>query len=193
MSNSNIIILALVFIISVSCKEEKSIPKPYGYQRFSFKEKSYQQFNKGFPYTFDYPNYAKIEKDKAYDSQAYWINIVFPELNGKLHLSYKKINNNFSKLTEDAHKLAYKHSQMADAIKEKQYTNRENKVYGIIYQIKGNTASPVQFFLTDSTKNFIRGSLYFNAHPNKDSLNPVISYIYKDIVRMMESFEWENN
>jgi len=193
MTKSNYIILILVIIISVSCKEEKNVPKPYGYERFNFKEKTYQQFGNNFPYTFDYPSYTKIEKDKAYDTQPYWINIVFPRLNGRIYLSYKKINNNLSQLTEDAHKLTYKHAQMADAIKERQFTNKNKNVYGLIYQIKGNTASPVQFYITDSTKNFLRGSLYFDTHPNKDSLNPVISYVYKDIVRLMESFEWKDN
>lgn len=193
MSNSKLIILILVLIISVNCKNEKPIPKPYGYQRFSFENKNYQQLKEDFPYSFDFPTYAKIEKDKAYDTQDYWINIVFPELKGKLHLSYKPIKKNLKQLTEDAHKLAYKHSQMADAIKEKQFINKEKKVYGLIYQIKGNTASPVQFYVTDSIKNFLRGSLYFDAHPNKDSLNPVISYVYKDIERLIESFEWKKN
>ncbi len=192
MNKSIYILLAFVSIISSSCKEKSYTPKPYGYQRFYFKEKAYHKLVHNFPYIFDYPSYATIEKDKAYDTKPYWINIVFPELNGKIYLSYKKINNNFHKLNEDAHKLAYKHSQMADAIKEKQFTNKDRNVYGLIYLIKGNTASPIQFFLTDSTKNFIRGSLYFDTHPNKDSLSPVVSYVYKDIVRLMESFEWKD-
>lgn len=191
MTKSNFIILILILVLLVSCKEENNTPKPYGYQRFSFKEKHYQQLNNNFPYKFDYPTYTQIEKDKAFDSEPYWINIVFPEINGKIHLSYKKIHSNLSQLIEDAHKLAYKHSQKADAIKEKQFTNKSKKVYGLIYEIKGNTASPIQFYATDSIKNFLRGSLYFNTRPNKDSLNPVISYVHKDIVRLMESLEWK--
>lgn len=185
--------ILLILITSISCKEKKNIPKPYGYQRFIFPEKSFQKLDKDFPYTFYYPKYARIEKDKAYDTQPYWINIAYPKLKGKIHLSYKKINNNFFQLTEDAHKLAYKHSQMADAIKEKQFKNNKRKVYGLIYEIIGNTASPVQFYITDSTKHFLRGSLYFDTHPNKDSLNPVISFVYKDIISLMESLEWKNN
>lgn len=193
MAKSVFITLILTIFLSLSCKREKNIPKPYGYQRFNFPEKSYQKFDNNFPYSFDYPSYASIEEDKAFDTQPYWINIALKDLNGKIHLSYKKINNNFKQLTEDAHKLAYKHSQMADAIKEKQFSNKGKKVYGLIYEIKGNTASPIQFYITDSTKNFLRGSLYFDAHPNKDSLNPVISYVYHDIIRLMESFEWKKN
>lgn len=193
MTRSNYILLIIFILLSVSCKKEKRIPKPYGYYRFSFPEKSYQKFDNNYPYSFDYPTYSKIVPDKAYDSQPYWINLVFPHLNGKIYLSYKKINNNLTELTEDAHKLAYKHSQMADAIKERQFTKREKDVYGLIYEIKGNTASPIQFYITDSTKNFLRGSLYFDALPNKDSLNPVISFVYKDIVRLMESMEWKTN
>jgi gliding motility-associated lipoprotein GldD len=193
MNKTFYILLLVVLAIFSSCKEENYTPKPYGYQRFTFKAKTYQKLDNNYPYNFDYPTYTTIEKDKAYDTQPYWINIVFPQLNGKIHLSYKNVNNNFSKLSEDAHKLAYKHAQMADAIKEKQFTNNQKDVYGLIYLIKGNTASPIQFFVTDSTKNFLRGSLYFNTHPNKDSLNPVIGYVYKDIIRLMESLEWRQN
>ena len=45
-----------------------------------------------------------------------------------------------------------------------------------MYDLKGNTASSLQFFVTDSTRNFLRGSLYFNAEPNKDSLAPVMDF-----------------
>ncbi len=188
--NNIIIVLISAFLFLTSCKNEKPIPKPYGYKRFSFEKKEYQTLDKKKPYIFDYPTYTLLEKDKAKDTKDHWINIVFPKLNGKIHISYLPVKNNLIKLTEDAYKLAYQHSQFADAIEEKQFINEAKNVYGLIYLLKGNTASPIQFYATDSIKNFIRGSLYFNTYPNKDSLNPVISYVYTDIVRLMESLEW---
>ena len=65
-------------------------------------------------------------------------------------------------------------------------------MYGILYQIKGNAASQVQFLLTDSVKHFLRGALYFNNRPNKDSIAPVANYITEDIVRLMETAEWSD-
>jgi gliding motility-associated lipoprotein GldD len=80
---------------------------------------------------------------------------------------------------------------MADGIGEKVFENKDKDVYGILYDIKGNTASSIQFVLTDSVKNFFRGALYFDNVPNKDSIAPVVSYLREDIVRLMESFEWK--
>ena len=65
------------------------------------------------------------------------------------------------------------------------------KVYGILYDLTGNTASSVQFILTDSVKHFFRGALYFENVPNKDSIAPMSAYIREDVIRLMESFEWK--
>jgi gliding motility-associated lipoprotein GldD len=86
----------------------------------------------------------------------------------------------------------YKHTVKAENIAEIPYENAEQKVYGILYELTGNTASPVQFVLTDSNKNFFRGALYFENVPNKDSIAPIVQYVQKDIVRLIESFEWKN-
>lgn len=92
---------------------------------------------------------------------------------------------------EDSREFVYKHTVKADAIKETFYEDYDKHVYGILYDIKGDAASSVQFFITDSTKHFIRGALYFEVRPNKDSLNPVIDFIRQDVVHMFESIKWE--
>lgn len=100
---------------------------------------------------------------------------------------------NLESILKEAYDYAYSHSIKADAITEQPWQNREKKVYGILYEIKGNTASSIQFFLTDSTKNFLRGALYFSAEPNADSLAPVIQFFREDIIHMVETFKWKNN
>ena len=119
------------------------------------------------------------------------MNIVIKDLNAKIHLSYKNIHQNLSVLLDDAHTLAYKHSIKADAINEKVFINHEKKVYGILYEIKGDAASSVQFFMTDSTDHYIRGALYFNTNPNKDSLAPVVQFLKTDIVHFIETLNWK--
>lgn len=188
---NNILLVITIMILFTACKNKTAIPKPYAYFRINLPIQEYQTLNNDYPFTFEYPQQAIIEKDKAYDSQKYWINIVYPKLNAKIHLSYKDVTNNFEAYNEDSHKLAYKHYIKAESINEVEYKNDKNKVYGIIYDIKGNTASAVQFFVTDSTKHFLRGSLYFNCRPNKDSLTSVINYVHKDIRHLIESFKWE--
>jgi len=119
------------------------------------------------------------------------INIVFPGLNGTIHLSYFNVNNNINDLLEDNRKLVYKHTIKADAINEVYYNDTLKAVYGVLYEIKGNAASSVQFYATDSVRHFLRGSLYFNNVPNKDSLAPVIKFVEKDIDHLMKTLSWK--
>ncbi len=143
------------------------------------------------PYTFEYPSYGKIVPDTDYITEPCWINIDFPEFDGKIHISYKEVNQNLNDFIEDSRTLTYKHTIKAEAIKETVYTNPERKVHGILYDIKGNAASSIQFYLTDSNAHFLRGALYFNVQPDRDSLAPVISFIREDIIHMVESFAWK--
>jgi len=183
------VIIILISIFGSSCKE-KYTPKPRGFFRIDLPKKEYSKLSLDLPYTFNYATCADINVDNSQKHNDYWINIEYPEINGKIHISYLKINNNFDQIIEDTRKLAYKHSIKADAIKEKTYSNPEKNVYGILYEIEGNAASSVQFFLTDSIEHYLRGALYFTAEPNKDSLAPVINFVKDDIKVLIESFEW---
>ena len=183
--------LMIVVLIACSCKNNPT-PKPRAYFRISFPEHKYDSLENVYPYFFEYPEYAKIEQDKAVTAEPYWINIHYPEYKGKIHISYKEVHDNLAQMLEDNRKLAYKHSIKADAIGEKLFMAPEKKVYGILYDIKGDAASSVQFFLTDSIRNFLRGSLYFNTIPNKDSLAPVVDFVKEDIIHIIETFEWKS-
>lgn len=187
----NIFILFIIVLVT-SCNDSY-IPKPREYFRISFPERGYQLYDTTCPYQFKYPKYAVIKPDKSYKSEPCWINIIFPEFKASLHLSYKDVTKNeLNNLLEDSRTLAYKHTIKADAIGEQLYINDSLNVYGLLYQIKGNAASSIQFYVTDSVRNFLRGSLYFNTHPNKDSLAPVIEFLNTDIQMLIESLEWKN-
>lgn len=177
-------------LISGGCKK-KYTPKPRGYYRIDLPEKKYQPLESNYPYGFNYPDNAIIKPDTSYANEKYWINIEYPSLNGKIHISYKTVHNNINQILEDTRKLAYKHTIKADAINEKLIFKPDKKVYGILYEIDGNAASSAQFFLTDSVKHYLRGALYFNVEPNKDSLAPVLKFIKDDIHVLIESFEWK--
>jgi len=142
------------------------------------------------PYQFEIPVYSKIVPDNERLAEPYWVNLKFPQYKAEVHLSYKKVDNNLLKLTEDSRALAYKHSIKADAINERVFINHEKKVYGTIYLIDGNAASPLQFFLTDSTRNFLRGALYISEIPNIDSIRPVIQFLIPDVIHLIETTEW---
>ncbi len=128
------------------------------------------------------------------DAKPCWLDIAYPEFNGRIHLSYQAVSSRqqFNRLVEDARTFAFKHTVKATAIDEGVISYPESNVYGVYYSIDGNTASSVQFFLTDSTKNYLRGALYFNEQPRLDSIQPVLDFVKKDIDVMIKSFKWKN-
>jgi gliding motility-associated lipoprotein GldD len=179
-------------LIITSCHNDY-FPKPRGYYRIDLPEKKYRVFDSIYPYTFEYPVYAKVNpKPDSLSSAAYWLNIEFPSFKGTIHLSYKVINGNLKQYIDDAYTLVNKHIPKANAIDEKMISRPLQKVYGMAYEIRGSdAASPYQFILTDSTRNFVRGALYFFVIPNNDSLAPVIDFVRKDIDHFIETFRWK--
>lgn len=181
----------ITVFLAVSCTDNY-IPKPKGYFRIEFPEKKYTLLDSIFPYKFEYPVYAEINPDPHAPDQPYWINVDFPQFKASLHLSYKAVNNDLEIFTEDAHALAMKHIPKSSGIEQIRIDNESADVHGLIYNIKGSgAASQYQFYITDSTRHFVRGALYFNTLPNNDSLAPVIDFIKQDISHMLETATWK--
>lgn len=186
-----VFICILISGILSSCATDYQ-PKPKAYLRIDFPEKSYRNLDSIYPYSFDIPNYARITPDYYSPNEKNWINIVFPDFNGALHLSYKAINGNLNQYMEDSKAMAYKHISKASSIENRIIFNPESKVFGLIFEINGmGAASPYQFFVTDSSSHFLRGALYFNMVPNNDSLAPVIDFLKEDIERLLLSLKWK--
>jgi gliding motility-associated lipoprotein GldD len=182
--------LLLGTIAYTSCGEPHYTPKPRGYFRIDFPEKSYQTYSEDCPFSFDYPTYATIQPYTKSEQQC-WFNIDFPKQRARLHFSYFPIQNNLNQHLENSRTLAYKHTVKATEIEETLHLDSINKVYAHRYTISGNTASASQFFVTDSSTHFLRGALYFSSHPNADSLAPAIDFIQEDITRLIQSFRWK--
>lgn len=178
------------FLIFTSCGKT-SIPRPYGYFRVDLPPHSYSQFDSAaLPYSFDLSEFAQVN-GRSQKGESYWIDINYPALNASVYCSYKPVHGNLYDLLEDTRKIVYKHTVRADAIDDNIFINRPQKVYGIFYDLEGNTASQAQFILTDSTQHFFRAALYFDNVPNKDSIAPMAEYVKQDMKRMMESFKWK--
>jgi gliding motility-associated lipoprotein GldD len=176
----------------LSCGGRQSMPKPRGYYRIALPEEHrYTPLSlKGYPYTFDVSAYATATPNTSHGSEPYWLDVCYADYNAIIYLSYKSVNNSYAQLLEDAHTLVYRHTIKADAISEQRFESGNGKTFGYLYEIGGNAATNVQFYMTDSAKNFLRGSLYFNVHPNRDSLAPIIEFITEDIRRLMETLEF---
>ncbi len=179
-----------LLLLLFSCNQDY-IPKPSGYFRIDLPKKEYQLYDKNCPYTFEYPKYAQAHLSDQAEAQPCWLNLEFPDFKARIHLSYIKISNDINPVIEECRTLVYKHDIKADAINEIPYIDSVNKVYGTLYEIKGNAASSIQFYVTDSFKHFVRGALYFDVKPNKDSLAPVIDFVEQDITHIVESLRWK--
>ncbi len=174
--------------------DEINIPKPKGYFRIDFPKKVYQVFQSECAYQFEYPVYSKIVKDIKTINEPCWLNIDFIKYHAKIHLSYKQVKHHLlDTFLLQSRNFAIKHQIKATGIKEIPVVKSKTKVYGLIYEIKGNAASCLQFYLTDSLTHFLRGSLYFNSVPNEDSQSVVINYIKQDVIHMINTLHWNTS
>ena len=185
-----IFIVLAIMLACMACQRNYT-PKPRGFLRIEFPDRHYVLFDSACPFRFEHPVYSVVLPDTDYYSEPCWINIAFPDFDGTIHISYKQVDGNLYEFIEDSRALVYKHTIKADAIRETVYSDPRSDVHGILYDIKGNAASNLQFHLTDSNKHFLRGSLYFNVQPDKDSLAPIVAYFKEDIIHLMETFEWK--
>ncbi|HOO99357.1 MAG TPA: gliding motility lipoprotein GldD [Bacteroidales bacterium] len=193
----NLFFLIVGILITSGCRDLPS-PRPKGYFRIDLPEKNYITFNKNFsesiefPLSFEYPSYGNISLENDEYPDPGWFNIEFRPYRAKIYLTYKEVENNLEGLLEQTYRMNVKnHIPKADAITEQMIADTERKVYGILYDLKGNTATAVQFFVTDSISHFLRGSLYFFTEPNPDSLAPVTEFFRQDIVRIIETLKWK--
>lgn len=175
-----------------SCRDE-AIPKPPGYFRIELPAHDYSRFNSTCDVSLDVPNYARVEdfKDRQGEDSC-WFNITYPRFNATIYCTYFGVNNNVNELVQDAYTFAMKHEMKATGVRRTPVEEEDSKVFGIIYDIDGEAASQVQFFVTDSVKHFFRGSLYFNNKPNPDSIAPVLHFVREDIAHMLKSVKWES-
>lgn len=184
---------ALLAMTVVSCgEEERPLPKPKGYFRIDLPEKNYVKVDTLERYTFEAPEYAVITHDPFSPQEKNWINVEMPCFKASIHLTHKDVNGNLGAYLEDVHAMLAKHLQKANGMNDSLIINPDRKVYGMLIEMDGKgVATPMQFYLTDSTANFLRGALYFNFVPNNDSMQPVIDYLRQDIDRMINTFEWK--
>ena len=187
-------ILALVCVLAaISCGREKNyLPKPRGYFRIDLPEKAYTEVDTIEKYRFECPQYAFVTPDPYSPDEKNWVNIEMPQFKGSIHLTHKTVDGNLGEYLEDVHTMIVKHLQKANGMRDSLIVNEEHDVYGLFIEMDGKgVATPMQFYLTDSTRNFVRGALYFNFQPNNDSMQPVINFIREDIDHLINTFEWK--
>jgi gliding motility-associated lipoprotein GldD len=190
-----IVSCTLLAFILISCDEGDAVysPRPRGYFRIDFPDKKYQKLNEDCPFNFEIPVYARAKKYERKDAQPCWYNIEFPQFKATIHLSYKPVKKNIANYIDTSHYFAKTHQSRATGIEETVVIRDSAKVYGLLFSIDGNVASSLQFYLTDSTRHFLRGSLYFNSKPNIDSIKVVLDFLKKDILHLINTTQWKKD
>jgi len=189
------LLILSVFILS-SCGNEDYVPKPKAELRLEYPKANYVDANLELPFTFEKNLLAKkvVLKELKSQTKSYGINLEYPLLKGTIFLTYKAIEkdkNNLKDFLRDAQKFTLEHTKKADEIPAYPFEDKKRKVYGMLSEVKGNVASPAQFYVTDSVNHFLTGSLYFYAKPNYDSILPAANYLQNDIKRIMETVTWK--
>ena len=190
-------ILIVIWTISFAACNTRFTPKATGYPAIALPQKVYlSNAVNELPYTFDIPSYAVVDKKVAYmgvDQQgAGWMNLQFPSLNATVYMSYNAIpKSKLDVLVRDAYTFANNHSNKASFIEDSAFENPQG-LRGVFFHLGGDVASPYQFFITDSSRHFLRGALYFDTTPNADSLAPVIDFLYQDLKQLVNTFHWKS-
>ncbi len=175
----------LLSSVLFSCKDEV-LPKPKSYLNLEYPLAEYHRFQNDCPFSFAISKQSDITFQNGCSAL-----ISYPNLNANVHLTYRRVQNNLKQILQEADRLTTKHTIKADAIVPYPFENEEKKVYGILFDVQGESASNVQFHLTDSSRHVLTAALYFKVQPNYDSIYPAVSYIKNDMMNMMETFEWK--
>lgn len=178
-------LFSLISFLFMSCNDDV-LPKPKAYLNLEYPEKEYTNLSVQRPYYFQV-----LKNTTIVDEKNNWLKIIYPNIKASIDITYRPVENNLNELLTEAEKLVFKHAVKAEQIIPKDFLNPKKRVFGSLYEITGNAASQIQFHVTDSTHNFIKGSLYFYAKPNYDSILPAVDYIKKDILHIIETLEWK--
>lgn len=183
-----IIICSILF----SCSTENFTPKPSGYIRLDVPEATYQKYDTTCPYQFEYSKHATIQPfHRSNENIPCWFDIHYSKFKATIHCSYDPVNGNLKQYIDDAYALVYKHAVKSSGIQESMIIDTSYHIFGTLYNLEGDPATPYQFYLTDSSNHFFRAALYFDYKPNYDSLQPILDFLKKDMDHMISTFQWK--
>lgn len=191
-----LVFLLPVLMMLASCGDEATTPKPRIYPKVDYPSGEYVKFEmESCPFTFNIPDYVKVEKDPTFGNlnppHPCWFNLNYPMFQAQIYCSYAPVTEDrtFEELRKDAFDIINQINKRSDYMEEYRYKN-EHGVGGVVFDFEGPAASPIHFYLTDTTEHFFKGALYFNTQVRPDSLAPVSQFIKDDIDKMLSSFRW---
>ena len=200
MKHNNILIyFALAAMLFAGCGGRNYSPKPQAYLRIDMPEHNYVGTDTmpacaTLPFSFEMNNLAALSL-KEHTQRDMWVDINYPQWDGVVFLTHRRLRSpdSLRSQVDESTRLLEQHYQVTSGVEEQRYEDPEHRVYGTVYYLKGRkVASTCQFWLTDSTRNFLRGALFINHTPNNDSLAPVIGYMQADIEHLVETLRWRD-
>ncbi|MBO9639721.1 gliding motility lipoprotein GldD [Siphonobacter aquaeclarae] len=185
-----IMIAGLLFL--AGCNSDFT-PKPKGFPRIDLPPHAYQPLTEDHPYTFEYSKAAVIKPDTFKGAEPHWIFVYYPDLQANIQLTYKPVQGSKERLRgfiSDAYLLASKHQDKAFASKDAMVKGRSGQNF-VLLEIEGDVPSHMQFFTTDSTRHYLRGAVYLRTATENDSLLPVVDYLKKDVMHLINTLRWK--
>ena len=183
----------ILLLMVCSCRRQADTPKPVAYFRIDLPEHSYRQVDTTLPFVFEQSEAAQLSIRPQQDG-SYWVDLDYPALNATFKITYLTVPRADSlrnKIIREE-KMVKFHYQKADDVEYSVIQDPDSRLWGQIYDIAGkDVATPLMFWMTDSTHQFLRTTLYFNFAPNNDSLEPVIQYLRDDALHFVNTFKWK--
>lgn len=187
-----LILFALALALFSCSNDGILIPKPPTYLRINLPKHTYVYYKAECGYSFKAAQLFKIKP--VFDQNKLKTchqDIDLGPLNGVIHFSFIEMTEPLATYVNFANDKVDEHKVKATAIDDMQLINNKNKVYGVLFELQGDVASPFQFYLTDSVSRFVSGVVYFNCKPNYDSLKPTLDYLKVDLLKLTQSFKWK--
>lgn len=185
------IYFVVIVLLLVACSEQIPVPKPPLYLRSDLPKPEYVQFSEACPYQFEISKIYTVKQVVEKGQLTCHKEIDLGPLNAMISFSYIDMKEPLSVYVNFSNDKVGEHKIKATGIVSENYVNSQKKVYGTFFKLQGDVATPFQFYLTDSVKNFVNGVVYFNSRPNYDSLKPSLDYLEKDLMHMINTFEWK--
>lgn len=178
----------LLFLFS--CDETNYLPREKGFLRLEFEKPTYDTFSNessglNFIYNDAYSTFEIVSDEKiVLGYKDIKINIVVVDVELENLSSFEESIQNFYMFLEP-------HRKKSNQISIKEFTSADNNRFAKVFEMRGPVASPLQFYVTDSTNHFLFGSMNIMEKSDYDSIYPSIMYVKNDIFSIIESVNWE--
>jgi gliding motility-associated lipoprotein GldD len=190
---NRILVIFIISFIIYACKDEIPIPKPPTYLRTELPNHSYRIVSNDCPYELKLSEIYNYKPCIFEKSNFCMQQIDLGPLNGSLFLYYLNIpsKDSLPSIINYANDKVDEHKIKADKIDFRQLIDKDKRVFGTFFELKGNVATNFQFYLTDSINHFVRGEVLLNCRPNYDSLRPTLEYLKLDLLELVQNFKWK--